>query len=533
VEKCRGETLYKHPQKKLERYVDHIRLDLIHDGVLQPDTVHNYFVAFDIECCLDNQKQKISDNTTEYGSFKLISIAYTVYNPWEEEFVTTTLTRDPAMDQESLYALCGEFYDALLKIQKNHNSKISEKIIKEKWRLIRLKRSDEFRKFSVEKQAKIFQRSKRVEEFFSLNVYGWNSERFDLSILINPLTKVIQRRHPSLLSRGKSSDSEYCPKMSMIQRGSGIMVAQFGDIIFKDMMNLVSHMALEKFCQSFQVEDWSKLAYPYERFYGISELENYKSFPPYSDFYSRLYIPVKDNVRELNEILDSRSMSEEDLMQALQISAVDYNALKDGNVLMPINTRTKQFFNISIKKYLASREEFVKENCSNMLDWLITYNEIDTNILAEGIVNYAANFLTDYDINIHRYISLAGVAERVAFGMMPFEATPIYSVTDARIREDIRSALNGGMTMVFHRLIQLSVPKGSFPVAARIADNGEVYKKISQYDVNSLYPFVLQVRNQNKISYSILTGRSPFGSWNRHPSGRSWRFRTGEGQRYL
>jgi len=167
------------------------------------------------------------------------------------------------------------------------------------------------------------------------------------------------------------------------------MLAQFGNIIFKDMMNLVSNMALEKFCKSFGVKDWCKLAYPYERFYGIEELTNYTSFPPYTDFYSKLYIPVDDNVKEVNELLRSGEISDENLIQALKISAADYNALKGENEMFPINSATMQFFNLSVKKYLTSSEMFVEENCRNMKDWLVIYNEVDTDILAEGIINYA------------------------------------------------------------------------------------------------------------------------------------------------
>ena len=216
VAKCRGDTLYKFPQKKLERYIDHTRLDLIHDKVLRVDQVHDSFVAFDIECCLSDSKKKISENTTEFGAFKLISIAYTVFDSVDESFETKTLTIDPAMDQESLYSLVGKFYDVLTRIQKDHSAKLPEVIRKEKWRLIKLKKSDNFRNMHVEKQAEIFRRLKYIEEYFTLNIYGWNSERFDLSVLINPLTKVIQRRYPSLLNRGKPTDGKYSPKMSMI-----------------------------------------------------------------------------------------------------------------------------------------------------------------------------------------------------------------------------------------------------------------------------------------------------------------------------
>ena len=230
-------------------YIDHTRLDLEQDKILRPKQFHTSFVAFDIETASvprSEGEKKISNTTEELASYKLISIAWHAYNQSGGEYTKKFLWRRGTC-QDSLFSMLDEFYVDLCDIQKKFNSGLSPKIHNEKWRIIRLKNSDKFANFPVEKQAELSDRLRYLEDFFSLNVYGWNSERFDLTVIINALTEVVRRRHPHLLVTKRDKDSRYEPKMNMIQRGAGTMLASFGNIKFKDMMNLVERgTSLEK-----------------------------------------------------------------------------------------------------------------------------------------------------------------------------------------------------------------------------------------------------------------------------------------------
>ncbi|CAG5111295.1 Oidioi.mRNA.OKI2018_I69.chr2.g5616.t1.cds [Oikopleura dioica] len=507
-------------------FTDHTRYDLIYDKILRTNEFHQSFVAFDIETASVPRSEKeknISSTTEELSAYKLISIAWHAYNPAGDEYTKKFLWRR-GTSQESLFSLLDEFYVDLCDIQEEFNRTLSKKIDNEKWRLIRLKNSEKFHNFPVEKQAELCDRLKYLDDFYSLNVYGWNSERFDLTVIINALTEVVRRRHPHLLVTKRDKDTRFEPKMNMIQRGAGTMLASYGNIKFKDMMNLVERgTSLEKFVQSLGLQI-AKAVYPYERFKDTDELISYKGFPPYSDFYSSFYIPVEKEVHLVNKFLIEHCWTIDDLAAEIDVPVEKLNSLADSfeccyentdeNIELlakkweiqtdeikyfaenslrcfVINEDSKKFFNISLDKYLASKDLFEEEKCETMLDWLRVYNLIDTDMLSQGIVEYSNQFAEKFNVNIHQYISLAQVAEKIAFGKYA-RATPIYSITDAELRKDIREALTGGMTHVFHRLIELNQPDGPLPHAARYADNGELFKMIKQLDANSLYPFTLQ-----------------------------------------
>ena len=81
----------------------------------------------------------------------------------------------------------------------------------------------------------------------------------------------------------------------------------------------------------------------------------------------------------------------------------------------------------------------------------------DTRLLRSSIENYAAGFLQDWNTNIHRFKSLPGIAEAIAYKFYNPESPAIYSFGQkfAKYNKEIRDQLHGGMTMVFHRMIDL------------------------------------------------------------------------------
>ena len=152
-----------------------------------------------------------------------------------------------------------------------------------------------------------------------------------------------------------------------------------------------------------------------------------------------------------------------------------------------------QKLHTSPKRFEISKLEFIK-NCSNMEDYLRTYNLNDCYLLLKSIENYAAGFLNDFGVNVHRFMSLPGLAQHVAFKFYDKNTAPIYSFGASFLsyNKEIRQNLDGGLCMVFHRMMvvgeQNFVRENGTPLpeAAIKAPNGEVFKRISSFDFNSV-----------------------------------------------
>ena len=108
-----------------------------------------------------------------------------------------------------------------------------------------------------------------------------------------------------------------------------------------------------------------------------------------------------------------------------------------------------------------------------------------------SIESYANGFLTDWLINIHKFKSLPGIAEKIAFNFYNPNSPAIYSFGKdfGKYNQEIRNQLHGGMTMVLHRMIDLGEPNPNYPKGIYENADGKRYKKLASYDFNSLYPY--------------------------------------------
>ena len=95
-------------------------------------------------------------------------------------------------------------------------------------------------------------------------------------------------------------------------------------------------------------------------------------------------------------------------------------------------------------------------------------------------------------------MSLPGIAEFLAYKYYNKDAAPIYSFGQkfSKYNKQIREeGLTGGICIVFCRMLIAGINQTmeiNYPEAAYKAKNGEFYKSIRSFDVNSLYPFVFQ-----------------------------------------
>lgn len=168
-------------------------------------------------------------------------------------------------------------------------------------------------------------------------------------------------------------------------------------------------------------------------------------------------------------------------------------------------SKLSKMLHTSPKRFEISKLEFVR-NCSNMEDYLRTYNLNDCYLLLKSIEKYAAGFLNDFGVNVHKFMSLPGLAQHVAFKFYDKNAAPIYSFgkSFASYNKEIRQNLDGGLCMVFHRMMVVGEhnfkrENGSpLPDAAIKAPNGDFFKRISSFDFNSVR-FLLCFLQYNKF----------------------------------
>ena len=114
---------------------------------------------------------------------------------------------------------------------------------------------------------------------------------------------------------------------------------------------------------------------------------------------------------------------------------------------------------------------------------------ITTNrLLCQSIERYSSGFLKDWNVNVHLSMSLPGVAQSLAYKFYNPEAIPIYSFAQPfnDYNRQIRSQLHGGMTMLFHRMVELNPQERKYPASVYDAKNGQPYQRLVFYDFNSL-----------------------------------------------
>lgn len=152
---------------------------------------------------------------------------------------------------------------------------------------------------------------------------------------------------------------------------------------------------------------------------------------------------------------------------------------------------SEKYFHLCPEKYLESIH-FYRTMCSTMIDFLKEYNLKDCRILAQAIKKHWQGFKEDFDVDLHKKLSLPGISQEIAFKNYDSTMNKIYSIPIPKIKEDIRKFLNGGICLVLHRLIKLNSSDPNIPESARVAPNGKKYVKIMQEDFNSLYPHAFE-----------------------------------------
>lgn len=110
-------------------------------------------------------------------------------------------------------------------------------------------------------------------------------------------------------------------------------------------------------------------------------------------------------------------------------------------------------YHTNIDAYLASKIDFMTRISSgeweSFEDYLKFYNNMDVNILDEGIANYIEIFKSEFNVSPLSSMSMPSMASRLAFSMYDPNLTSIFTFSSkwGWLNADFRSkGLNGGLT---------------------------------------------------------------------------------------
>jgi hypothetical protein len=165
--------------------------------------------------------------------------------------------------------------------------------------------------------------------YCSMDVYGFNSAKFDLVVLAPYLIPLLKGRYP------KSFNS--------IKKGSLYFTVSTECFTFKDAMLFGCPMTLSAFLKQAEIKE-EKSIWPYEYFHAVDEITECHSFPPYEAFYSNLKGENIDYALYQREktIYETRKLEKPDLTMLDWLKR--YNLLDVTPFAKAIEVQFKVFF---------------------------------------------------------------------------------------------------------------------------------------------------------------------------------------------
>jgi len=488
VKQCDGKTKLNCHQK-IYKNINHdiFYKELIDEKILKADySPKHATVYWDAETFMQKNDEKITAKTTDVADHKLTMICYYPINCNDFEPKSYVIEREQD-GPEGLRKIVSDFFDALRLISDAHIASLGELFLKgfRKYRDIVTNYTNIIR-LSAEDQQKARVKYRILKTLHDVHVISFNGERYDHKIVVRELIDHVY----DLDFSGPLWKNQH-----VIKRGAGYMMLAFDNIIFKDALNYTIPCSLQNFANSVGIKDNSKEIFPYEKFSKRSDAENCEQFPPYNEFKSSLWIPSKKYVEELNQMIrDGRWEYVYCLKTDLGLTWKEVRRLSQSKTVscFPINEETMRFFNIPIEKYIQSKKKYERMKNEgeifNLWDWLILYNQIDVELLKDAFESYTKLVLKEFGLDTYQFVSLSAISQHVAYTKYDATTPPLYSFPQKfkSFSELLRSKMRGGICMVFHRMISLNNTDENLPEAARTAPNGCTWKKLIQWDCNSL-----------------------------------------------
>jgi hypothetical protein len=303
----------------------------------------------------------------------------------------------------------------------------------------------------------LFMYQKELEKLSRLDVFGFNSARFDLPCIAGPLFLILKEKFK---------------KVEVLKKNSSYISISTETLAFKDALKFTAPCSYDKFARVWEAPTFKSI-WPYSFYSNIAEIKAAKKFPPLSAFESTLKGDIKPNMETY------------------------------------INGK-REFYRM---KLLPKGH---KERIVSMYGFLKFYNTQDVQPLVIAIENCFKCYDQYFDVNAMSALSLPSLAMKAMFKNYSKIDPLIYSIPDKNkeINNIFRSNVEGGLVNVYRRDVTTMILE-DVPDAAKYAENGDKFTFILGLDSNSMYlacqgeklptsPGILHQKLQNGFFYKQI-----------------------------
>ena len=282
---------------------------------------------------------------------------------------------------------------------------------------------------NIERMRRLHLYRKELRNLKILDVYGFNSARFDLPVLAGPLLTILKESGP----------------VNVLKKMNSYITISNAKFSFKDVLRFHSPCSYEKF-----VSLWStpgaKSVWPYAHFSTVEEINQCKKFPKRSEFASELHN------KKLPDI------------QSYIIAKTEFHRRK----LLPKGH---------------------KDRIISMRGFLKYYNIQDVQPLASAIMNCFNSYRNFFDVNPHAELSLPSLAQKAMIENFKKDSPFVYSFNEKnrKIGEIFRDRVYGGLTNVYHRHVRTFESEDHIPDRAKYSESGDRFSSILRTVLNLGY----------------------------------------------
>ena len=239
-------------------------------------------------------------------------------------------------------------------------------------------------------RSKLLNLKNQLTRYLKMNIYGFNSSRFDLNVIVRHLVSIMKERELAANTIG------------VIKKGTAYFLLSNEEFQLKDALNFSVPCSLSKFLAMWGILE-KKSIWPYSLFNSIEEIELTTEFPPIECFYNDL--------------------------KGCGLSISQYNEARDE---------------FNYRKMLPITNP---DRMTNMKDWLIHYNCLDVGPLINALENCFSAFFSIFGKDVSMYNSLPSMALDTALGLYEKSAPLAWSFKPSfdKVRKLFKQNVIGGL----------------------------------------------------------------------------------------
>ena len=510
VKSCTNETETVFRQDKMTEK-NQTRQYLIENKYLDSDFHNTNFMTYDIESLASKENARVvSDNTSVLSEQKIVTVAFaTKFNNIEKEYLfkRKSLSRE---DYQTFYSEIvnflreiGEEYSRSLPSQIQESISILETKVAEFREKLKQKDPNdvmEANELSLKlgipppKERGLMMSGLRyLRRIQNLRIFGFNSEKYDLPILL-----------PGLLSVLKLKKSE----VECIKRGSGLMSVNLnidGQVFsWLDSRNYLAGGSLAQFGTLFGGET-TKGTFPYEYFQNIQEAKNCLAWPEFKFFNSSLKYARHDAIDRFHYAFQiarlKMQMKAGEFLRIMSIPDECYH-LDSDDELPEIDFEKAGFDKIKFDpvEYIEGldlyNDLYELGIVTDLFSYLGYYNRNDVKILRSALSNYVTLFIENLGVNPLDFISLPGLAESIMWSKFSEKVGSPFSFEKREIADLVRLKRHGGITIILGvRHVEVNVPPSerTYHKSVYTTPNGSTIMILISFDFNNLYGHAMRM----------------------------------------